>query len=425
MESFPQSSPSSEDADPHVCVVCGDAATGYRFYGASSVCYSCRIFFRRIVSSDLKFTCNSIEKANNCTINKVTRSHCKKCRYDKCLSVGLLPYLVNSTNRRAKGLKKLEPKKETIFPVSRLENSTSVISSVIKVNPEKPHKLELDDSTFKQFSLQILMQSISDVFYSSFLEQMMEIDGAVISQIRGKRPVITISSDAIDVGYDFLVSSMIMANKTFFPSFSNEALHSLSESTSRTLCGFTMCTMDYFPAENLLEQWKQCSRIFPDKVVSAYKERFPDMESLEPVPSENFDVCMTPYAKCYEDEKFIEATIEKIRTFLCHDAVLCELILLLAVFSPVNVDLSVEELSLVKHYQQKVSIMIYLHLMTRRNLDNFTSLDTMTRIAGCIADLNRMGFIMQHGLLKKSHDENEESINIDSIDIEVLEDEIK
>ena len=190
-------------------------------------------------------------------------------------------------------------------------------------------------------------------------------DGAVISQIRGKKSVITIGHDAIDVGYDFLVSSMNMANKTFFPSFSNEDLKSLSGSASRTLVGFTMCTMDYFPAENLLEQWKQCARIFPDNVVSAYKERFPDIESLEPVPYENFDCCITPYAKCYEDEKFIDATIEKLRDFLCYDAVLCELILLLAIFSPVNVDLTVEKLRLVKHYQQKVSIMIYLHLMSR------------------------------------------------------------
>ena len=27
----------------------------------------------------------------------------RKCRYEKCLSVGLLPYLVNSSKRKAKG----------------------------------------------------------------------------------------------------------------------------------------------------------------------------------------------------------------------------------------------------------------------------------------------------------------------------------
>ena len=78
---------------------------------------------------------------------------------------------------QAKGLKKTEPKKETPFPVSCIENSTSVsvIASVTTVKPEKPHQLELDDTTFKQFSMKILMQSITEVFYSSFHEQFMEI----------------------------------------------------------------------------------------------------------------------------------------------------------------------------------------------------------------------------------------------------------
>ena len=49
----------------------------------------------------------------------------------------------------------------------------------------------------------------------------------------------------------------------------------------------------------------------------------------------------------------------------------------------------------------------------------------MTKIVACIADLNKMGFIMQYGLLKNSHGENEECLNIDSIDIDFLEEEIK
>ena len=61
----------------------------------------------------------------------------------------------------------------------------------------------------------------------------------------------------------------------------------------------------------------------------------------------------------------------------------------------------------------------------RRNHDNLTSLDTVTKIVACIADLNKMGFIMQYGLLKNSHGENEECLNIDSIDIDFLEEEIK
>ena len=43
------------------------------------------------------------------------------------------------------------------------------------MNPIKQYQLELDDSLFKQNTFQILMQSISEVFFSSYLEQFMEI----------------------------------------------------------------------------------------------------------------------------------------------------------------------------------------------------------------------------------------------------------
>ena len=49
----------------------------------------------------------------------------------------------------------------------------------------------------------------------------------------------------------------------------------------------------------------------------------------------------------------------------------------------------------------------------------------MTKIVACINDLNSLGLIVQHGLLKKSHDEDEfgENFNIESIDIERLEED--
>jgi len=412
------SSSSSEDVDAqiaHVCVVCGDAATAYRFYGASSVCYSCRIFFRRNVSSYQRFNCNSIDKTRNCVLNKVTRSDCK---YDKCLSVGLLPSLVNSSKRETK-----EQKIIITYDVSQLEKSTS--TAAIKVTPEMPSHLELDDSSFKNYALKILLQSIADVFYRSFLEPLIEIEATVISQIKEKRPIIKIQTNAVDISNDFFITSMNVANNTFFPNMCHEYLKFMSENAMRTLTGFNICILDYFPANNLLQQFKNCSRFCSDGILSTYKERFPDMERLDPVPYKNYDLHITPFAKCYEDEEFVEQTIDKFQQFLCHDEELCELILLLAIFSPANVNLCEDQLRLVKHYQQKATFMIHKHLMARRNYDNLTSLVVMTKIVACINDLNRLGLIVQHGLLKKSHDEDEfgENFNIESIDIERLEED--
>merc|ERR1712045_833781 len=123
------------DSSQHICCVCGDTATGYRFYGARSVCSSCRIFFRRIVTSGQRLSC--IDTGSRpCILDKTTRNHCKQCRYDKCLAVGLLPHLVNTANRKQRVVNQ-KTKDLAILPLQntthvRLELSTSSLSSPLE-----------------------------------------------------------------------------------------------------------------------------------------------------------------------------------------------------------------------------------------------------------------------------------------------------
>merc|ERR550517_611578 len=86
---------SEKSKTSYCCQVCGDAATCYRLYGARSVCYSCRIFFRRAVKSSQSFTCKK-GSISPCTFDKFTRNHCKACRYSACVSVGMVAHLVDS-----------------------------------------------------------------------------------------------------------------------------------------------------------------------------------------------------------------------------------------------------------------------------------------------------------------------------------------
>ena len=75
----------------------------------------------------------------------------------------------------------IEQKIIITYDVSQLEKSTS--TAAIKVNPEMPNHLELDDSSFKNYALKILLQSIADVFYRSFLEPLIEIGKSSLKDI--------------------------------------------------------------------------------------------------------------------------------------------------------------------------------------------------------------------------------------------------
>ncbi|CAL8072138.1 unnamed protein product [Calicophoron daubneyi] len=69
------------------CDICGDISAG--FHCNAYVCEACKKFFIRSSKGDnyMKYTCT---KSNCCEINKDTRTHCQKCRYQKCLRLGMV-----------------------------------------------------------------------------------------------------------------------------------------------------------------------------------------------------------------------------------------------------------------------------------------------------------------------------------------------
>ena len=72
----------------------------------------------------------------------------------------------------------------------------------------------------------------------------------------------------------------------------------------------------------------------------------------------------SPYAQRFEDEQFIEAISEKFSQLLQGDRELGKMIYLLALVSPVKLDLQPDIVAQLKEFQQKISIMIYNHLMS-------------------------------------------------------------
>lgn len=86
-----------------VCGVCGSPATDVHHYGATS-CYSCRAFFRRSIGSGKDYRYCS-RKTDACVVDAVSRTNCKKCRFQKCLKVGMKPEKVDRVRKKAKFIK--------------------------------------------------------------------------------------------------------------------------------------------------------------------------------------------------------------------------------------------------------------------------------------------------------------------------------
>ena len=82
------------------CRICREPATKHMHYGAIT-CFSCKAFFRRAIQNDVShdFICRG---DNNCEIGVQSRKHCQKCRFKRCLAVGMKPGWVLSKVERQK-----------------------------------------------------------------------------------------------------------------------------------------------------------------------------------------------------------------------------------------------------------------------------------------------------------------------------------
>jgi len=77
------------------CLICNGPAAAHQHYGAVC-CYSCRAFFRRGITRS--YVC--VRGDDLCQVNSITRTNCKRCRYARCLEVGMKPELVDATLKR-------------------------------------------------------------------------------------------------------------------------------------------------------------------------------------------------------------------------------------------------------------------------------------------------------------------------------------
>ncbi|XP_072023959.1 uncharacterized protein [Amphiura filiformis] len=68
------------------CKVCGDVSSGIHF--GVYTCEGCKGFFRRSLKDGTSYSCSGKEP-NSCSITPTTRNSCRRCRFYKCIDVGM------------------------------------------------------------------------------------------------------------------------------------------------------------------------------------------------------------------------------------------------------------------------------------------------------------------------------------------------
>ncbi|KAF8370610.1 hypothetical protein PRIPAC_77039, partial [Pristionchus pacificus] len=69
-----------------ICLVCSAPNNSIHF--GVEVCRACSSFFKRATLSGRQHPCRRMEQ--NCQITKDDKFTCRRCRYDKCIAVGMV-----------------------------------------------------------------------------------------------------------------------------------------------------------------------------------------------------------------------------------------------------------------------------------------------------------------------------------------------
>ena len=193
------------------------------------------------------------------------------------------------------------------------------------------------------------------------------LDKQCIQQIREEKFLISTPSDAMSRSFEFSQSAIKEFLRVFLPQLSAATVDLIAGNVSLTVMGISWCAFRAFAFTNrtLLDQYRNCSILNLDPIWSHYKQVFPDIEHLDPVPADSYDTCSSPYARRFEDEEFFDAISQKVSNLFEGDLELGKIVYLLALVSPVGLELDSEEVALLKEFQQKITIMVYNHLMSK------------------------------------------------------------
>ena len=276
--------------------------------------------------------------------------------------------------------------------------------------------LHLQDCTKETLFLKY--EEVSDIIIlhpeGLYMQKLFQADQAFYEQARVKMKKIEFPIDYLWTNKKVLDSIASPFLETFLPELSSDLLQRIAESSSITLLGLIIGLEQCFVNESILDQLQYSSLVSP-AFVDLWRTSFPEFKTLKGLPLDSYDAYKSPWTPNIEDEKFVEDTFEIMVNLVSGDVEVAKLLNLLALFSPVKVVLSKEETFYLKHFQRKISMEMYTHVLARDTCNNIDALERVTGLGKMIEKMNRCGEIFHDSIIYHSQEDILE--DIETIDL--------
>ena len=188
-----------------------------------------------------------------------------------------------------------------------------------------------------------------------------------LQQIIEKKTIIHVPTNLNEKSNDCYRNFAQTTLKHFLPTVEEKVVLAASQSVQFTTSGMVHCVSlgSCFKYKNFLDQAEKILFFPSKKHIQFYLDLPYNLREIKPLTLAQCDTYISPYAKSLEDEELVSNIVEKTKILLEGDIQLSHLLNLLALFTPVNVDMSMEDYSLFKYFQEKITMMMYTHLMKR------------------------------------------------------------
>eukprot|EP00090_Calanus_glacialis_P045837 TRINITY_DN8746_c0_g1_i1.p1 TRINITY_DN8746_c0_g1~~TRINITY_DN8746_c0_g1_i1.p1 ORF type:complete len:445 (+),score=140.52 TRINITY_DN8746_c0_g1_i1:23-1357(+) len=384
------------------CGVCYSPATDVHHYGSVS-CYSCRAFFRRTVGSGKEYRFCS-KRTGQCVIDSNNRKNCKKCRFEKCLKIGMMQEKVNRRHPPTKKIKKKELKTiKKSLDIGELVDECFVdekdYCDDVKDERENKNKEEeypdSDPENFKNLSptfnltfeedfkiheLMVRKENLFEEFYNIFLEfpNFVSLWKRFLFQIQTCSPVIQsgVPADSYDcnmknmVRDNFVKGGLVRHALEMFDEFKYVPDHVKTETIEFSLTVLQICIRSYLSANKdkptLIDQ-HFAAGTYNKAFQTAYDKVYPGdrfaVQSFDPL---QLDIFTTPWAVNYDEEVFFKKTVTVLGSIVKDDVKLGTLFMILVLATP-GAALSVEAQAdpSLKKVQSDISLLMYRYLKNK------------------------------------------------------------
>ncbi|KAK5864220.1 hypothetical protein PBY51_001180 [Eleginops maclovinus] len=128
------------------CAVCGDNAS-CQHYGVRT-CEGCKGFFKRTVQKNSRYVCLA---SKECPVDKRRRNRCQFCRFQKCLSVGMVREVVRTDSLKGRRGRLPSKPKVVVEAMPAAVSPVSLIAALVRAHIDSnPGIGKLDYSKYEE-----------------------------------------------------------------------------------------------------------------------------------------------------------------------------------------------------------------------------------------------------------------------------------